>query len=348
MQADYEFLLSTSGVRFERVRLVITGDSVTSLNLPMPTGAAIGVRPGEGGTTRLIREVRLRAISQPILSPSAFTLSDSWGRDRVSTTRSALGSILAHALFIGVIAAFWFMPHEARPEPKPMATVTLIAPSLESYALPLAHKQAGGGGGGGDRDKIEAPRGALPRVAKLQITPPQIVVRTEHPKLTVEPAMIAPPQIRIAATAPHLGNPVAPVLPSIASNGIGSGGGIGSGAGGGVGKGSGVGVGEGSGGGIGGGAYKVGGSVLAPRPLATPDPDYTEQARQAKLQGMCVLGLIVGADGKPRDIHVIRKLGLGLDEKAIIAVSQWTFAPATKDGTAVPVQISVQVSFKLN
>jgi len=88
--------------------------------------------------------------------------------------------------------------------------------------------------------------------------------------------------------------------------------------------------------------------VLAPRPLAMPDPEYTEQAREAKLEGMCVLGLIVGADGKPRDIRVIRKLGLGLDEKAMIAVSQWTFAPATKDGTPVPVQISVQVSFKLN
>ena len=88
--------------------------------------------------------------------------------------------------------------------------------------------------------------------------------------------------------------------------------------------------------------------MLAPRPLAMPDPDYTEQAREAKLQGMCVLKLIVGADGKPRDIHVLRSLGMGLDEKAMAAVSQWTFAPATKDGTAVPVQISVQVVFKLN
>jgi TonB family protein len=88
--------------------------------------------------------------------------------------------------------------------------------------------------------------------------------------------------------------------------------------------------------------------VLAPRPLAMPDPDYTEQAREAKLQGMCVLKLIVGADGKPRDIRVIRSLGMGLDEKAMAAVSQWTFAPATKDGMPVPVQISVQVVFKLN
>ena len=88
--------------------------------------------------------------------------------------------------------------------------------------------------------------------------------------------------------------------------------------------------------------------MLAPHPLSMPDPEYTEQARDAKLQGMCVVGLIVGADGKPRDLRVIRKLGMGLDEKAMLAVSHWTFEPATRDGIAVPVQISVQVSFKLD
>jgi periplasmic protein TonB len=323
---------------------------VTRLDLAMSTEPATGFYPDEVGATP-IPEVRRRIISQPVLSPAAFTLSDSWGRSGVSATRSAVGSILVHALIIAGI--FWLLSlstnNEVRPIVKPIETVTLIAPSPESYALRVATKQAAGGGGGGDRDKIEAPRGELPSVAKQQITPPQIVLRNQHPKLTAEPTVIAP-QIQMVASAPNLGLPSAPVLPGIAaaSNGIGSAGGIGSGAGGGVGKGTGPGVGEGSGGGIGGGTYRVGGSVLAPRPLATPDPEYTEQARTAKLQGMCVLGLIVGVNGKPRDIHVIRKLGMGLDEKAIVAVSQWTFAPATKDGTPVPVQISVQVSFKLD
>jgi len=321
---------------------------VTSLNLAMPTGPVTRIDLGEVSDVLVVREGLRLITSRPLLPPGAFTLSDSWGRSGVSTRRSALGSIMAHTLLIGAFVAFSLMPHTVLSEAKPMERVTLIAPSLESYALPLATKQAGGGGGGGDRDKIEAPRGRLPRVAKLQITPPQMVLRNERPKLTVEATVVAPPQIQMTASAPNLGLPSAPVLPTIASNGIGSAGGMGSGAGGGVGKGSGAGVGEGSGGGIGGGTYKVGGSVLAPRPLATPDPEYTEPAREAKLQGMCVLKLIVGADGKPRDIHVIRPLGMGLDEKAIAAVSQWTFAPATKDGTPVPVQISVQVIFKLN
>jgi TonB family protein len=57
--------------------------------------------------------------------------------------------------------------------------------------------------------------------------------------------------------------------------------------------------------------------------------------------------MIVGADGKPREIRVQRGIGMGLDKKAIEAVEQWRFTPATKDGRPVSVQISVEVSFKL-
>jgi TonB family protein len=288
-------------------------------------------------------------VVAPVSLPAgAFTLSESWGQYKVSKTRSAVGSIIAHALIIGAVAAISSMPHSVQVTTRPPEHVTLIAPPLDSYALPVATQQAGGGGGGGDHEKIEAPKGKLPKAAPEQITPPQIVVRNEHPKLAVEPTVVAPPQIQMAAAMPNLGNPASPALPTVASNGTGGGAGIGSGNGGGVGQGSGPGVGEGHGGGVGGGAYHVGGSVLAPRALSTPDPEYTEQAREAKLQGMCVLRLIVGADGKPRDIKVVRSLGMGLDEKAIAAVSQWAFSPATKDGLPVPVQISVQVSFRLN
>lgn len=131
------------------------------------------------------------------------------------------------------------------------------------------------------------------------------------------------------------------------SNGTGSGGGIGSGSGGGVGSGQGPGVGPGRGGGIGGGVFRVGGGVSAPRPIFTPEPEYSEEARKAKYQGTCVLWLIVDRDGKTRDIRVGRALGLGLDEKAIEAVKQWKFEPAIKDGKPVSVQVNVEVSFRL-
>ena len=60
-----------------------------------------------------------------------------------------------------------------------------------------------------------------------------------------------------------------------------------------------------------------------------------------------MLAMIVGADGQPRDICVQRGLGMGLDQKAMEAVKQWRFDPATKDGRPVAVPISVEVSFKL-
>ena len=60
-----------------------------------------------------------------------------------------------------------------------------------------------------------------------------------------------------------------------------------------------------------------------------------------------MLYLVVGPDGKPRDIRVLRTLGLGLDEKSIEAVRTWRFEPAMKDGKPVAVQISVEVEFHL-
>jgi protein TonB len=93
--------------------------------------------------------------------------------------------------------------------------------------------------------------------------------------------------------------------------------------------------------------YWVGEGVSPPVPIHSPEPKYSKQARREKLQGVCVLWLVVGADGLPREIRVQRTLGLGLDEKAIEAVKQWKFKPAMKDGNPVAVRISVQVNFHL-
>jgi TonB family protein len=93
--------------------------------------------------------------------------------------------------------------------------------------------------------------------------------------------------------------------------------------------------------------FRVGGGVSAPKAIFSPDPEYSEEARKAKYQGTAVLSLIVGADGRPRNISVARSLGMGLDQKAIEAVKQWKFEPAKKDGTPVAVLIQVQVDFRL-
>ena len=84
-----------------------------------------------------------------------------------------------------------------------------------------------------------------------------------------------------------------------------------------------------------------------PKTIFAPDPKYSEEARQNKIQGSVVLWLVVGADGKPSNIKVTRSIGHGLDQEAIDAVKKWTFEPATLDGKPVPVQINVEVNFRL-
>jgi protein TonB len=230
--------------------------------------------------------------------------------------------------------------HQEQIRQKVIGLVTDISP----YVLPPSAKVSGGGGGGGDGDKLSASKGRLPRQARDQITPPMVVVRNAVPQLTAEPTVVAP-EIQMPETGP-LGDPLSKVFAPL-SNGSGSGGGIGNGKGGGVGSGHGLGVGPGYDAGIGGGVYSVGGGVSAPRPIYSPDPEYSEEARKAKYQGTVVLWMIVDADGHPKDIKVRRSVGLGLDEKAIEAVRTWRFTPARKDGHAVAVEISVEVDFRL-
>jgi TonB family protein len=122
--------------------------------------------------------------------------------------------------------------------------------------------------------------------------------------------------------------------------GSGSGGGIGSG------KGGGLGAGEG-GGGIGGGVYKVGGGVSAPVVVSKVDPEYSEEARKAKYSGSVLLSIVVDTEGRARDIHVSRSLGMGLDEKAIEAVEKWRFKPGMRNGQAVNVRATIEVNFRL-
>jgi len=271
-----------------------------------------------------------------------------WGHYNNYRSNGIVGSAIVHLVLLGLIVGLALTP-KVVPQAEPHETVTLIAPSPDSYALPVAPKVTSGGGGGGDHDRLPAPKGRLPKPAMQQITPPSIVVRNEHPKLAVQPTVVVPPQLHLAENRmPTLGALSAVPLPSAPpSNGIGSGGGIGSGSGSGVGVGHGPGVGAGKGGGIGGGVFQVGGGISAPQALSTPDPEYTEEARSAKTQGTCILWLIVDDKGLPRNIRVVRGLGNGLDAKAIQAVQQWRFHPAMKDGKPVNVQISVEVGFHL-
>jgi TonB family protein len=93
--------------------------------------------------------------------------------------------------------------------------------------------------------------------------------------------------------------------------------------------------------------HKVGDGVKPPKLLTKVDPEYTEEASEAKLEGTVILQLEVHPDGRAYNIQVKRGLGMGLDEQAIAAIEQWTFEPATKDSEPVTVSATVEMNFKL-
>jgi TonB family protein len=165
----------------------------------------------------------------------------------------------------------------------------------------------------------------------------------------MEPAINVQPNL----TLPN--NPALPLIGvtkspnvNLASNGQGSGGGMGTGSGGGLGSGNGNGFGPGSGGNAGGGLYHVGGGVSAPIAIYDPEPEFSDEARRNKYQGVCLVGLIVDAQGNPQNVHIVRTLGEGLDEKAMETVRTYKFKPAMKDGkTPVPVAITIEINFRL-
>jgi TonB family protein len=90
----------------------------------------------------------------------------------------------------------------------------------------------------------------------------------------------------------------------------------------------------------------VGGGVSAPELIYKVDPELSEEARKANTGGVVVIGLIVDTRGIPQKLHVVRGIGMGLDNKAFEAVRDYRFKPAMLDGKPVPVQVNIEVNFQ--
>jgi TonB family protein len=293
-----------------------------------------------GNIRELFHPVKLPPLeltSTPIAVKDPFAVK----RDPVSSGVS----IGVHILIIALIAWFLYMAHL---HIKAITKVAIVTPVDTQPFLPIAPKGPvmGGGGGGGSHDILQTPKGKLPKFEKDPIVPP-MVIKNINPKLAIDPAINVPKDIKLPdSTIPDLGNPKSNIV-GPQSNGTGSGGGMGSGSGGGVGSGSGNGFGPGQGGGTGGGVYHVGGGVSAPQLVYSVDPEFSDEARRAKYQGVAVVECIVDAQGNVQGARVSRPLGMGLDEKAIEAVKQYRFKPAMLNGKAVPVRIAVEVNFHI-
>jgi protein TonB len=293
--------------------------------------------------TRNIKEF----IHPPKLPPLELTskpvaVKEIWGFYGGQGRRAGMTSFLVH---VGVIALLFLLGTNKVVQQVVKQQIDLIAPDIAPYKPTIKKDAMHGGGGGGDRSPTPVSKGNLPKLAKRQFVPP-MVKPPDNPKLVMEPTLIIQPDANIPKiNSPDLGDPLS--KSGLASNGFGAGGGMGSGRGGGVGPGSGPGFGPGSGGGMGGGAYRIGGGVSPPSIIYKVEPEYSEEARKAKFQGTVLLFVIVDEKGNPRDIKIIRPLGLGLDQKAVEAVEKWKFSPGKKDGKPVPVQAQIEVNFRL-
>jgi len=239
-------------------------------------------------------------------------------------------SFVTHTAALGLMLWLLHLTVPAKIIPPTTANSVELAP----YVPMKVGKGGPSGGGGGDASKLKASAGVPPKAAKQQFTPPTVLVQQKS-KLMIEPTVIA--DIKTPPNA-QLGDPLSKLMTP--SNGVGVGGGIGSGNGGGVGSGHG-------GPGVGPGIFHVGEGVSAPRPIYTPEPEFSEEARKAKYQGVVVLNIVVGTDGRVHNQRVVRSLGMGLDEKAMETVKIWKFDPSKKDGRPVAVEMNIEVAFNL-
>jgi TonB family protein len=191
--------------------------------------------------------------------------------------------------------------------------------------------------------------------ARVETPPPQPpvrpVMRETTPIQMPKPAPAAPAVVAPVASAPADPEDKPGTLDSTtngaASSGAGTGGGAGTGAGTGMGEGDGAGIGPGSGGGTGGGPYRPGSGIEPPSLLREVKPLYTDEARRQGVEGDVLLEIVVRRDGTVGDVKVLRRLGAGLDQRAVEAVRQWRFSPARRLGAPVDVVVEVAVEFKL-
>lgn len=286
---------------------------------------------------------------QPALPPGIkpIKVKDIWSKDENFGSSQALAILLHAAVIALLMIPIGFRVVETT-QAKNKIDTGIIDISPYVAKLPAGANKAGGGGGGGTHEQLPPTKGRAPKFQYTQYTPPVPVIRNPNPKLPVDPSLLGPPDLKVSNPAlSNMGDPLAASVNF--SSGPGGGGGIGTGQGGGIGSGSGGGLGPGEGGGTGGGMFRAGvNGVGQPACIYCPDPEYSDEARKAKYQGIVVLEVIVTADGRVLDPRVVRGPGLGLEEKALTAVRTWRMRPAIgPNGKPVTCRATIEIGFRL-
>jgi TonB family protein len=243
--------------------------------------------------------------------------------------RARIISIVLHilVLFVGIFLPFAFN-HDGS-----SVVDHKDPPHIPVYLKPFPSPAPGGGG---TRSETPPSKGPLPQFARRQWIPPVPPSPNLNPELVVPPTLLdpnAPLLTNVVLT--QYGDPLGTVGPP--SGGQGQKG---------IGNGGRDGIGDGDGAGAHGGPIR-GSSISGPTPIFTPDPEFSEEARKARLQGTVVLVIDVDVSGRATNIRVRQSLGLGLDERAIEALHKWRFRPAQQNGKPVVVPATVYVNFRL-
>ena len=271
-------------------------------------------------------------------------------REIAAPQRPGLPLAMTTAVHIALVAALAMMTTAALPA----RHVDAGLPAATQLVFLATPGPGGGGGGGGRRETTRASRAERKGADHLR-SPLRRQPAAERP----EPAFVEPPAPK--PEPPSVIAPVVPVEPDARdapgepvevpsqpeSRGPGAGSEAGSGSGAGIGPGAGPGVGAGTGGGAGGGPYRPWSGITPPSLLREVKPDYTDEGRRRSVEGEVELEIVVRSDGSVGDVTLRRGLGAGLDQRAIDAVRQWRFAPATRQGVPVDVIVQVSVEFRL-
>ena len=241
---------------------------------------------------------------------------------------AAAASVAFHGAAILLLLSFHFYPPGP---PRPRAEVRFIPLSLPPRIIAKS-------GGGGQRQPLPASLGRPPKPAPREFTIPPSMVLNTSPKLPLQTALLEAPDINI--DSPDVGDPTGRI--GVPSGGSGGPWGIGN-------RGS-LGIGDGPGGprqGTPGSTQSIVKLTRQPQVIYKEEPEYSDEARKAHFEGTVILAFDVDLSGRAVNIRVVRSLGLGLDEKAIAAVTRWKFRPAIAGNKSVVAPAEVQVTFRL-
>jgi len=293
---------------------------------------------------------RVRDNFQQLLSPARIFPSSANGAplhllrfDRSPrSSRAQSVSFLTHAVLIATMALIAIHTPTQGGPPSDAPSKILERITLPSLSFLKGNDPAPdpGSGSGGGRVPIPTTRGELLPTSSVHLVRPSLPPKQEA-NMPVPPTIFDPTAAPILTSVNKIGLPW--MKDDTGSPGPGDSDTIGSSSG----RTMGDGPRDGPGGrGESSTRYREG--VTLPRCAYCPDPQYTDEAREAKLQGKVTLQVLVGADGRAAQVRIVQGIGLGLDERAAQAIRGWKFVAAQDAGRRpVPAWITVEAIFRL-